>query len=787
MKKTIITFALLAIAGQMWGRTLTPAEALSRALGDAATPAKVNAMAGHATRSVTAALTVTDSVTGTPSLYVIAPEGSEGYVIVSADDVAMPLLGYSDKGTFDPDNMPDNLRWWLGQYNEAISVAVNDGLEMRPDAAAAPTRKNIAPLVTTRWNQDAPYNDDCPILPNGQHGYTGCVATAMAQIVNYHKWPEKGTGSISYTWQYGGKNLSFDFSTVTFKWDQMLDIYGTGATAEQKAAVAELMNACAMGVKMQFTAEQSGAISSDVAPALRDYFSYDKGVYTAIRYNYTSADWEDLVYTELSTNGPVYYAGSGAEGGHAFVCDGYADGYFHFNWGWGGMSDGYFLLNALDPASQGIGGYSTGFNQRQSVVIGVRKPQADSQLPPPNISLMTPITVYPDGKNLVITGPFYNYSAYSMPRTRFQLRLVNDATNDTVVRSFIYPINLEPSTLQVNFKVGLANLAEGTWTGTVGVSYNDVFYPVNPLVGDTGKIRIEVDANGDFIATPIRCGSITFGQVEALSPFYNGKIFGLRATYNYDATEPLYTQLVPFLINSSGRQVTNGLPIEIELAPGEGTVEYVGEFAESVQNGNYYIALYRSVGVNQNATQTNFERLSDPIPVTISSLSWDRSPIVSCSEWEIENADNVDPSKLTITASPQVTLGYFASPVMACIFSDTETTLRPANAITTFYSPNLFIDEKEKKSTVISGDFVAAEPGKTYQVKLFMPDGTTMTQSPKTFKVSDSSAITDIETDGSASQAPAEYFNLQGQRVVNPGPGLYIRRQGDKAEKIVIE
>ncbi len=782
MKKTIITFTILALAGQMWGRSLTPAEALSRALGDAATPAKVSAMGGVAKSAVTPAYTLTDQTSGNPTLYVITPSDGKGFVIVSADDAAAPLLGYSDSGTFDPNNMPDNLRWWLGQYDEAITFAMNSGNNIDAVYAASPDRSAIAPMITTKWNQDEPYSDDCPVI-SGSVAPTGCVATAMAQILNYHKWPEQGVGSNSYTWN--GKTLSFDFANTTFRWDSMLDVYDSSATPEQKAAVAELMYACGISVNMQYNVNMSGAVTTNVAPALREYFNYDKGMYTALRYNYTAADWEELVYNELAAGRPLYYAGQSVEGGHAFVCDGYSQGYFHFNWGWGGMSDGYFLLTALDPASQGIGGYSSGFNQRHTIITGIQKPQEGSSRPAPNLCLMNFINTYLDGTSLNVTGPFYNYSTYELASLKFRLQLVNDETGATSNIDCKTSVKMGLSTYTTLFNVSVANIPEGSYTATVGFVYSMKFYPVNPLMGDTGKLKIV--SNGTTAeVTPIRSGDISFSNVRTISPFYVGKVFGMKADYTYEGSEPLYTKIIPILWDSSNTQLAQGTELDIEIAPGSGTIEYVGEFTTSVPAGSYYITLNRSDGTDKTATNLLMVPVSQLIPITISTLSWTRNAIVTCADtdWEISDADNVDPTNLTITASPQVTLGYYASPIIAAIFSESETNLTLANAIATIYSENLFIDQNETKTTTIKGDFVAAEAGKTYQVMLYQASGTRISTNAKTFTVSGNTAITDIETDSSS--APAEYFNLQGQRVENPVPGLYIRRQGDKAEKVYI-
>ncbi len=782
MKKIIISLALAALAGQAWGRTLTPAEALSRAMGD--TPAKVGAMSGSA-RDIKPLLTVNDKLSGTPSLYVLTPGSGEGFLIVSADDAAAPLLGYSDNGVFDPQNVPDNMRWWMDQLAEEIAFGAANGLTFETSTSKAFSRPAVSPKIATRWNQDAPYNNDCPTL-GGMKCATGCVATAMAQIINYHKWPEKGVGTHSYNWVNGSQTLSFDYGNTTFDWANMLDVYTSTATEAQTSAVATLMYACGVGVNMSYHYEASGAVSAAVAPAMREYFNYDKGIRTLIRSTYSAEEWMDIIYTELTENGPVYYAGQGAEGGHAFVCDGFADGYFHFNWGWGGMSDGYFLLNALNPASQGIGGYSTGFNQRQTIVTGVRKPQPDSQLPPPNLALNNPINVYKSGTSITVTGPFNNYSPYTI-KGSFCVRFVNIETGEVLTRSNISKPQIDPGYFLRTFTVNPSNLPDGSYRGQVGFNIDGTFYPVTPCLGDTGYILLTKEGTS-FTVEAERVGSLKFSSLEALSPFYAGKVFGLKANYTLDSETAMLTTLVPTIQTTTGATVAEGEEFETEIAPGTGSLEYTGTLPTNLQPGDYVIVLSRSVGLSSTGSYTIYEPVSDPLPITVGKLTWDRAAILTCnsSAWSVKDAENVDPSALTINATFQVAMGYYAGPIMACIFDGdlASSNATPARAIASFYSGNYFVDENQSADAVITGDFLQAIPGTTYKVKLFTQGGTSLSSDVKTFTVGNSTAIDDIDADTNA--GPVEYFNLQGVRVENPSQGLYIRRQGDKAEKVYI-
>lgn len=245
-----------------------------------------------------------------------------------------------------------------------------------------PDRQPIEPLCKTNWNQSWPYNNLCPTL-NGQLSVTGCVATAMSQAMKYHNWPAIGQGSNSYTWDNGNRVLTADFSQMSFNWSDMTDTYNRSTSTEaQQTAVATLMKAAGYSVNMNYSPSASGAASIYIAPALGNNFRYDKSLSYLMRDWFSLPEWEDLIYTSLQTYGPVIYDGQSTGGGHSFICDGYStDGLFHINWGWGGISDGYFLLDVLDPYEQGIGGGSnSGFAWGQDIICNIRPDQTgDSQ------------------------------------------------------------------------------------------------------------------------------------------------------------------------------------------------------------------------------------------------------------------------------------------------------------------------------------------------------------------------------------------------------------------------
>ena len=293
---------------------------------------------------------------------------ASGYVIVSADTRLPDILGYSDSGTFDPDNMPENMRWWLGEYTREISAFLPTAPESlsatRRLKRAGAERASIEPLTKTKWNQDSPYNDLCPIdRTTGERSVTGCVATAMAQVLKYHEWPKQPTGS----------SAGVVLDGTTYDWANMLDVYESGKyNSAQGQAVATLMRQCGAAVNMQYSSYASGAYDMNVQVALRKNFNYSPDLKMRWKDYTPLTKWQDMVYAELAAGRPVYYSGASSYGGHAFVCDGYSENnYFHFNWGWGGFQDGYFLLTALNPATGGAGSYEGGYNSGQIIMTGV--------------------------------------------------------------------------------------------------------------------------------------------------------------------------------------------------------------------------------------------------------------------------------------------------------------------------------------------------------------------------------------------------------------------------------
>jgi hypothetical protein len=327
-----------------------------------------------------------ESKDSSPLYYVFDKTNREGFILISGDDRTVSVLGYADNGRFDPENLPVNFKDWLEEIKKEIQFLK----ETNPANSIAPVSQpghkktyasSIAPLLgEISWNQGSPYYDLCP-LDETINSYTGCVATAMAQIMRYHQWPAQGKGSYSYTSRTRGFELSVDFSQSIYDWENMTEHYVNTSTTTEKQAVAKLMYDCGVSVDMDYTNYGSGSYSEIVPSALYQYFDYDKNIQIYYRDYFSYAEWMDLIKEEVTQQRPVYISGYNSEAGHAFVCDGYdSNNLFHINWGWGGNSNGYFVVSALNPSSQGIGGSSGGYNISQSLIAGIQPPTPDSKV-----------------------------------------------------------------------------------------------------------------------------------------------------------------------------------------------------------------------------------------------------------------------------------------------------------------------------------------------------------------------------------------------------------------------
>ncbi|MBQ0049483.1 MAG: C10 family peptidase [Bacteroidales bacterium] len=376
MKRLYLLWALL-LPSLLYARQLSPSEAIVRLQHESNRTTYKHAARRIAQRSNAFHLEHTEQRGDTALIYVMNDSLQGGFCILSADDCAPALLGYAHEGSFQTDSLPDGLRWWLSNLADNIAHAINQQATI--ERRNTGVHDAIEPLIKTQWRQEAPFNLLCNDVD--ESSYTGCVATAMAQIMNYHQWPEQGKGSHSYTYSPSptqSYEISSDFSAHTYQWDKMLLQYGRfGNDRESEDAVALLMRDCGVAVNMSYSNRGSGAASTMAGYALTTYFDYDKGLHNEFRTRYSDEEWEELLISELQAGRPIFYSGtSSRDGGHAFICDGYdGNGYFHFNWGWGGYLDNYFLVTGSDALdSDATEAEGDGFSGSQMICAGIQRP-----------------------------------------------------------------------------------------------------------------------------------------------------------------------------------------------------------------------------------------------------------------------------------------------------------------------------------------------------------------------------------------------------------------------------
>lgn len=378
MKKLYSLFALLLVALAVMAAPVSQEQAAAKAR--AFLKSNLSAKAG---KKLAPACTSLAAAEGEADGFFVFNVGeADGFLLVSADDRTPAILGYTDRGQFDAAQLPAHVRAWLASYSDQIRA-----LDKAPQAPRKViVKRALNPLIQTNWNQDTPYNIACPIFVTGQPCVTGCVATAMSQVMKFYEWPAAIKADIpGYQMNYtiGGEVKPVTVNPIAagtkLDWANMLNAYSGTETDEQAAAVADLMLAAGASVEMQYKDEYnggSGAANARIPGALQKYFDYSMGTQFVQRKDYTLDQWNEIIYAEIKAGRPVISGGQSTGGGHAFVVDGYSsDDLFHINWGWGGYCDGYFLLSVVNPGgTQGAGASTTsdGYSLDQNAIIGIQ-------------------------------------------------------------------------------------------------------------------------------------------------------------------------------------------------------------------------------------------------------------------------------------------------------------------------------------------------------------------------------------------------------------------------------
>ncbi len=605
--------------------------------------------------------------------YNIGTDG--GFVLVAADDnVASTVLGYSDCGGFDTGRLPENVRWWLGEYDRQVELVSklpkqNGGLRLAvSDSASARDFAPIEPLITAKWNQTAPYNNMCPEL-NGERSVTGCMATALAQIMRHHRWPEQGNSTISYRWEAGDTTLVRDFSGNVYNYDAMTDTYDESSSQESKDAVALLMADVGYALKMQYSPVSSGSNNYIGVSGLANNMGYANGASYHQRRYYSKDEWNGMVYNELAASRPVYFSGYNRSSGHAFVCDGYSgDGYFHFNWGWGGYCDGNFLLTVLDPGSQqGAGGSSDGYALDQEVIVGM---QRDAKEAVPNIVFDSPISITPQKTlrtgSATITSAANSFGSLGFNPTNATLGVKvvgSDSGAVYIPSSTTLSLNYYESSPDSVFTIGLTSFPKENGTYGVYPAYRDeasgkwhdmrhlqkegVFSLVATVKGDSVTFGDMADKQGTIGATGL--------AVTSEGSIFEGKDFYCGVKITCSGSEYSGTLLLGLVSNDAIHAYNT---FYCNLFAGEEQDFSVRITAPTA--GEY--ALYAI-----QETNGGYESFGDSVSVTVTKMPTGTVTVTSYSASSPPYAG----SKFVITADVECAGGDYNAPIKV-LYADTN-------------------------------------------------------------------------------------------------------------------
>lgn len=644
-----------------------------------------------------------------PAFYVFNKTGDGGFIIVSGESETADVLGYSDNGAFVYENIPDNFRAWLDACEAAVAGIRSGAVAGVADTGSFRAGKHpaaVEPLLGgIMWDQADPYNLLCPEdTQNGGRTVTGCVATAMAQIMRYHKWPVKGKGTNSYTTETLGINMSVSFSRSVYDWDNMTETYDSSSTEEEKQAVALLMRDCGVSVSMDYTSIASGAQSSAVGIALPTYFNYDQNLQIYDREYFPEEVWLDMLRTEISAGRPIYYSGTSIGGGHAFVCDGYdANGLFHFNWGWSGMSNGYFDVTILDPSSQGIGAGSGGYSFQQYIITGIQKPSQDSA-PVELVCLSAPVktetTETRKGEPFTITFGMRNRGLQEM-MPRFGFALYQDDNMVEMLNSTEFSVGLP-------YNYGKDDLSLSV---SVPSSASDGMYRIYPVYrnrnqGDwkimNGKVGcqsyLDVKVEGETVkissSSPVYALSAEGVEMTKLYSRCSAKM-SMNLTNSGDAE---YVGVLMVNLVDEGNNSYTILAEGLDIKPGE-TCVLDKTFTVNAPEGEYTVVVYYDK--NRDSYLYPLATIEDAKVENMVA----NSGLELVEDISIENDNLYTGDELVVNAKVRSVGGPYYNKLIAYVYK-TNTSV----PVMSFYE-DVFLDDGAEPSDVKLASIANLEPG----------------------------------------------------------------------------
>lgn len=697
--------------------------------------ARISAEKFLAERGVTAGLTHQNSGrtgrskdTATEPFHIFNLDNGNGYVVIAGDDRAQTVLAYSDCGSLDFSSMPETCKAWLQQYADQIRSLPAE------QTASTTERKTpliysqtpVAPLLKSKWDQAAPYNNLCPTdKTSGSRCLTGCVATATAQVMYYHRYPERPSGTITYDDNAQGISRTFDFTTVgALDWDAMSATYSASSPDNSKLAVATLMNAAGHAMRMQYSPNTSMTAIRYAVDALLNHFDYDKNIHYYERRFMTDREWIDIVTAELQAGRPIIYDGRNTSMGHSFVCDGYdGKGFYHFNWGWSGMSDGYYSLSALIPTQQSSGGSDNGYTHSQSIICHIAPPGKDDSVPQTDYLLSIRELYFRDANAYYVADAT---SAISSPVSDAQLFFYVDKigysdfegevwavrTDNGSITPIIKGIPVQgPYSTGYTFPLSEAKLDDGSYT--IGFYYR--------LTGSETLHRMPtVPGRPSTCLATINGENVTLSQVPALSDvmlasdFEPGSIYaGKNKVWTLD------------ILNNGNQRLEAYAGVALMKADGSGPHYFTTQILcpaddrisvsinaglRNIEAGEYLAMPFYSLRSNPSAA--DIIPFSRPVNVTVASFpSLVVLPSGSTSYFSMDRSDkSVDIQVTNLDTTPW-------EGTMTATVSRTDGTIFPGTLCATFS-----IDGNASKTVTFNSNGLDIEKGNHY-INFYLGEG----------------------------------------------------------------
>ena len=755
----------LIFSGICHASPLTPEAALSRAMGDKGH----KNMPSRTTKDYRLVYTEPRTDSDEAAVYVFAT-GDKGYMIVSADDAAYPVLGYSDS-QFDESAMSLG---WLKEYARQIEAADSD--TPAPDNYPFVDYERIEPMIKTHWGNGTIYRDHTPLI-DGKNSHPGDLAVAMAQIMNYHKYPAVGQGQNTYSSK--GETLSYDFSTLKLDWDSMLPKYDESCTDEQKSAIAELIYACGVAANMQYDTKESTTTLEKAARGLVKHFGYDKSINVDYGPYHTLQEWNDMIYRHLVENGPIIYHFYNYRNNpfySYYICDGYdGEGLFHFNADLGGKNDGYYRLSALSQKSWD--------NHSDHCIINNIYPARQDSQAQCNLGLRQNLYISPYsspeikiGSLILVGSALTNHGVEpvtGMPVIEF--------TSPEGQRTYAYVYPKENHTINPgenigSYKIRIPEVADGQYNIAFKFqTENGNLHPIKHNLSDRQIVGTVTDKTLDIT---YESEAAIIADVYPQEDIYWEDEFFVEARIRSLTPRPIEKQLYLCAYNTkSGRLAAWCDPITVNTDTDE-EAKYMTiypkftHFIESQCN----VQTYNIQFVDPQTIDRVISPYGDcniypgkcPDPLKINTFRF------------LGDSWNADPTNLEIKLSVKNLSGIHD------LKSDLVLGLSDGKYIYVIDNSCLGDDAmlmpRQEYEKTIEISMPGAEAGKTYDIMLAKRNGDAIRFEYSLPVTMATSGIEDVTVDG----GEAEYYNMQGVRIDNPSHGYYIRRTGGKATKVYV-